>query len=284
VLTIRPRYFDPFARVALGFVPVAVMMLLGQWFLEWIGVGSDKETAWLLAFIALGFLLSGVIYNWSKTIDTKKSFHYLDRDKIIFMRMPGDETSAVIAAAHLISWAMGKVTLGPTGVLWRAQDRVEQWRQRLLVHWPLILASLIIGAIGFFYCEVYQDLRIGASIFLALTLIAIALIAILVQGGAFAWLLAFMATAGWLVPMTTIVGLVGWPTIGPEMLIAAMLFETTAEPTPPGNWNLIQLNPDVGAAKRGRLQHSAIHENPEALAAISEWVKMRSKELAKPAH
>jgi hypothetical protein len=74
-------------------------------------------------------------------------------------------------------------------------------------------------------------------------------------------------------------GLVGWLTIGPEMTVAALLWEITAEATPPGNWNVEQLRPKEDSSDDIlALQHSATYQNPDALNLICGWIRDRSAE------
>lgn len=121
VLTTRRRQCDPLARIALWVIPVVPMVGLGQWFIERFGIKDDGDSPVWLLFIAAGFLISWLAYRWAKTIDSANDLSYLDRAKIIFLRVPGDEASALLSTAHLLSWAMGKISTGPTRMLWHEQ-------------------------------------------------------------------------------------------------------------------------------------------------------------------
>jgi hypothetical protein len=93
----------------------------------------------------------------------------------------------------------------------------------------------------------------------------------------FTWLPAALLTALLLLPLVLVGGLVGWLTIGPEMAVAALLWEVTAEATPPGNWNVEQLRPKVDDSDEIlTLQHSAAYQNPDALKLIGGWIRHRS--------
>src|SRR6266702_4295703 len=143
--------------------------------------------------------------------------------------------------------------------------------------WPgtiLIVLVFIASAAGVVFSAV-QDFGTAMLAFAVPLLLTTPLITILLQGGTATWMMAFMFSAFVLIPMPLVAGILGL-TIGPEMLMAAMLFEISAEATPPGKWNLVQLKPEkLEPGQSPGLQHSSIYENREALAVISDWVKAR---------
>jgi hypothetical protein len=278
VLMARARVLDPLARVALAIVPVIPMVGLAEWIIERTGMES-YEGFIVVSCVAAGLLLSMRASRWSKRLQTQNDLSFLDSDKVLFLRAAGDEASAVLTAAHLMSWAVGKISTGPTRALWNAQQRVESWRKRLVRHAPFIVAAMIGGVAGVCGATLIQINWI-ANPLLAVSGLAFAisalLLAILVQGGTLTWVAAFVFSAVLLIPMAVVLGLAGL-TIGPEMAVAATLLEVTAEATPPGAWHIIQLKPALRDADNAdTLQHSSIYQNAEAVTLVGNWIRRRA--------
>jgi hypothetical protein len=128
VLMMRKRHFNPVAKAAIGLMPVLLMVQLGTWVTNTIGAeGSNAEGLIGVSFVAAGLVFSCVIGLWSKSLQTDVDLSFLDRDKIVFLRAPGDEASATLNAAHMLSWAVGRVVISPTLAVWHAQQRAKQF-------------------------------------------------------------------------------------------------------------------------------------------------------------
>jgi hypothetical protein len=80
------------------------------------------------------------------------------------------------------------------------------------------------------------------------------------------------------IPLIPVICLLGF-VIGPEMAIAALYLEISAEITPPGRWTVIQLKPNsVGiVGENSSMRHSFVHEAPEAVHIVCDWISARQK-------
>ena len=70
--------------------------------------------------------------------------------------------------------------------------------------------------------------------------IALTIFAIRLKGGMYGFLLGLLFAGLLRAPVPVLLGLAALP-ISPELALAAILLEVTAESTPPGNWNVRQL-------------------------------------------
>jgi hypothetical protein len=225
VLIMRRRHFNPVAKAGLALVPVVPMIYLGMWVINRIEAeGSAAQSLIGLSFVAAGLVFSWVIALWSKTLQTGVDLSFLNRDKIVFLRAPGDEASATLNAAHLLSRAVGKVVTSPTLAVWHAQQRAKQfidWVMKVLDHKYLaggLISGIVFGTTVILVSPGQHNavLLIAASAS-ALLLIALLLISLVAYGNMLTWLPASFFTAFLLLPLVLVGGLVGWLTIGPEM-------------------------------------------------------------------
>jgi hypothetical protein len=77
------------------------------------------------------------------------------------------------------------------------------------------------------------------------------------------------------VPAAVLLGLVMIP-IGPELAVCAIFFDVTVEASPPGRWLICQVPADPAAdvaLATDKLMHSVTYADPEALAAMSDWMQ-----------
>jgi hypothetical protein len=287
VLMMRRRHFNPVAKAAIALVPVVPMVYLGMWVINRIGAeGSDAETLIGLSFMAAGLVFSWVIARWANTLHTGVDLSFLNREKIMFLRAPGDEASGTLNAAHILSWAVGKVVTWPTLAVWHAQQRAQQfidWATKFLDHKYLaagLISVIVFGGTVILLGGYRGPFPVAVSIaalVCALLFIVLLLISLVAYGNVFTSLPAMFFTAFLLFPLVLVGGLVGWLTIGPEMAVAALLWEVTAETTPPGNWNVELLRPKEDSSDDIlTLQHSAAYQNPDALKLIGGWIRDRS--------
>jgi hypothetical protein len=61
--------------------------------------------------------------------------------------------------------------------------------------------------------------------------------------------------------------------VGPELIVAGLVLQVTAEATPPGQWQVCQINdPGRDESLRGSLMHSSSYQHPRALEMIARWI------------
>jgi hypothetical protein len=99
------------------------------------------------------------------------------------------------------------------------------------------------------------------------------MIAVLFRGGLAAALFGRILFAAIAAPFLMLIALLG-AGLGPELLFAGLLFQVTAEATPPGGWMIWQVAAradDWDQTLPAGLMHSASYQNPQALEILEAW-------------
>jgi hypothetical protein len=79
-------------------------------------------------------------------------------------------------------------------------------------------------------------------------------------------------------PIVVMMSAVAVMTVGPEIVLSPLALEITAEPTPPGQWTLVQLAlREADEAGATVLQHSRPYQSKEAIQRVCEWIRERSR-------
>jgi hypothetical protein len=101
--------------------------------------------------------------------------------------------------------------------------------------------------------------------------ILLVLVAMVFRGGLVAAFLGRLLFAAIAAPFLLVVAALGL-SVGPELLAAGLLFQVTAEATPPGRWLVWQVATGPGEAEASAgLMHSASYESPAALEILEKW-------------
>jgi hypothetical protein len=100
------------------------------------------------------------------------------------------------------------------------------------------------------------------------------IVAILVRGGLAAEFLGRFIFAVIAAPFLVLIAILGVG-VGPELLAAGLLFQVTAEPTPPGRWVVWEVAATTDEAEEpssSALMHGATYQNAKALAILESWL------------
>jgi hypothetical protein len=95
-------------------------------------------------------------------------------------------------------------------------------------------------------------------------------IATLLRGGLAATLFSVVLYTVLAAPFLMIIAVLGM-SVGPELFAAGLLFQVTAEPTPPGRWVVWQMPAQRGKGQTG-LMHSASYHSAAALDIVARWL------------
>ena len=194
--------------------------------------------------------------------------------KVLIVRSFGDEASAALGAAHMISWIAEMLWTSTSRFLGTLLSTVETWRAALAKRW-----RVLVPACAVLVCLVITSLAtaergswLEASGLLAAATLAV-LIAILARGGHVAEFLGALLIAALAAPSFLVMVVLGIAT-GPELLVAALLFRVTPESTPPGGgWTVWQVPKDPWNTAHGaELMHSTTYDDEESLAIVSQWL------------
>jgi Serine aminopeptidase, S33 len=281
-LCASPRNLGPVGRIAIWGFPVVVLLCCLVPAIELLPVALQSAAGGvaLILALALGFFVSPWVTRFAGTVAEALHYPNVPPCKVLIVRSFGDEASAALGAAHMISWIAEIVWSSTSRFLGGLLATVETWRSGLIKRWRLLVpgCAVLVGFAILSLATAESRSWLDVSGMLAAAMIAI-LLAILVRGGYIAALLGALLIAVLATPSFLLIGALGIAT-GPELLIAALLFRVTAESTPPGGgWTVWQVpqNP-WNADQRAFLMHSMTYNDDESLAIVSQWLAEREQQ------
>jgi len=271
-----PRDLGPVGRIALWWFPVvlALVCLVPAVELVPLALQDAAGAVALIIAVGVGFIFSPWATRFAKSVAGALRYPDVHPRKVLIVRSFGDEASAALGAAHMISWIAEILWSSTSRLLGTLLSTVETWRSALAKRWRLlvpvcaVLLSLAIVSLA----TADRGSWLEVSGMLAAATLAI-LIAILARGGYVAEFLGALLIAVLASPSFLIMVVLGIAT-GPELLLAALLFRVTPESTPPGGgWTVWQVPKDPWNAARGAvLMHSTTYDDEESLAIVSQWM------------
>jgi Serine aminopeptidase, S33 len=271
-----PRNLGRVGRIALWWFPVVVALFCLVPAVELLPVAFQSAASVLTLIIALGlgFVFSPAVTKFARVV--AGAFHYPDvpSGKVLIVRSFGDEASAALGAAHMISWLAELIWSAASRFIEGLLSTVEMWRSALVRRWRLIVpaCAVLVALAVVSLATAERGSWLDVSGMLAAATLAL-LLAILVRGGYVAAFLGAMLIAVLAAPSFLVILALGIAA-GPELLIAALLFRVTAESTPPGGaWSVWQVPKDPSNTDHGAvLMHSATYDDEESLAIVSQWL------------
>jgi hypothetical protein len=277
-----PRELGPVGHTALKWFPVAAIFYGGTLIVRVVApTHAEAAAVWVLVLsAAVGFLIHRGMRRRPAAVPSSLEYPVVNPTKVLILRAAGDEASAALGAAHLVSWIAGRLWLATSRLLGEALDTIERWRATLMRHGAIaagIAALAVVGVVAML--KLPKPPRWLESTSVTAVAVAFLMLALWARGGLVAafvgrFLLAAMAT-----PFLLAVALVG-VAIGPELVIAGLLFQVTAETTPPGCWKVWQVTGgDEDADRGGGLMHSASYQNPLALRILHDWMLRTERDL-----
>jgi pimeloyl-ACP methyl ester carboxylesterase len=276
-----PRNLGPVGRIALWWFPVviALVCLLPAVELLPLALQSAAGPIALIIAVGLGFVFSPWATKFAKTVAGALQYPDVQPRKVLIVRSFGDEASAALGAAHMISWIAERLWSGTSRFLGALLSTVEKWRAALAERWRLLVPACVVLA-GLAIVSLATAERgswLEVSGMLAAATLAV-LIAILARGGYVAEFLGALLIAVLASPSFLIMLALGIAT-GPELLVAALLFRVTPESTPPGGgWTVWQVPRDPWNTAQGAvLMHSTTYDDEESLAIVSQWLLGRAE-------
>jgi pimeloyl-ACP methyl ester carboxylesterase len=237
-----------------------------------------------IGFIALAILIvrraPKLIASIGSSLAAKMEFPELPSDRLLIIRAPGDEASAALAVAQMLSFLVSRLFDGSSAVLEAAVETVDKWGRalerfgwRLHVMNSIVILTAILAALN---APEAGPARLLSNIATWLASIAVLLWSIRLREG-WSKIIGALVLGAVAVPLPILLAVFALP-LGPELAAAALLLEVTAEPTPPGRWTVWQFRPGQSAAGSNsgrRLMHSATYEHEDALGEMVVWMRGR---------
>ena len=261
-------------------MPVILIFYSGQFALQQI-IPEAADTVGpfvLLAAVGSGFLTSRCLERFARFSLASLAYPPVDPSKVLIVRTAADEASAALGATHIISWVSGRVWLFASRAVGRTVTTVEQWRATLANHratTAALVAGLVLVCVFAWLAPAdgIARLRIG---FVAGSMLLV-VVATLTRGGLVAAFLGRFLFAAIAAPFLMLIAVLGL-SVGPELLAAGLLFQVTAEATPPGRWVVRQVAAPPGDIDLSTgLMHSASYQSPAALEILEKWFVAASK-------
>jgi hypothetical protein len=280
-LCAAPRNLGPVGPIAIWWFPVVVALFCLAPAVELLPAEFESAAGGVALILALGagFFISPWITRFAGTVTESLRYPSVAPHKVLIVRAFGDEASAALGAAYMISWIADLIWATTSRFVGGLMIIVEAWRSALITRWRLLvpLCVVLVGFAIFSLAKAERGSLLEVSGIVAGALIAIPL-AIMVRGGLVAAVLGALLIAVLAAPSFLVIGALGIAT-GPELLIAALLFRVTAETAPAGGaWTVWQVprepwNADPGAF----LMHSATYDDEESLVIVSHRLAEREQ-------
>jgi pimeloyl-ACP methyl ester carboxylesterase len=231
----------------------------------------------------VGFCIIGVMGGiWKFTPKVIKAFTdkviermqiaELKPEQLFILRAPGDEASAALGAAQILNFIVSKIWNGVGDVLgYTVTNPVVDWLSRCLGSRWFIWVSVVMLA------SVVCLMAFGPSIIFGVPkanmfgwVMAVYLLStyvlVVFWGG---WLILFSLLAA---PLPILLAVIVFP-FAPELALASLVLNVSAESTPPGSWTVrllrLRRNSYLG------LMHSIVYQDPVAIALLADWIKGR---------
>jgi len=232
-------------------------------------------------FLALNWFLRQWTAKYELQIEGALAFPTLASSRLLIVRQPGDEAGGAIGGVQAVNWLLGLMTrmvVAATAFFDGAVRRAR--RSHLRAFWILAVIAFVIayGAASFGSGpsgEFRVLLNAIDAVFFTVSVFVVAAFLLAAPIGVAGAILFLLHTVS-----VTLSALA----TGPEMLLAGERLRVTAEPTPPGMWQVTSV-PIYSDTYRGRIMvgdlwHSYLYENPRTIALISQWVTEQREEKA----
>jgi hypothetical protein len=210
----------------------------------------------------------------------------------LILRGSGDEAGAALGFIRLLSWLTGLCWVAPAGVAAEVVTVIRTWGSMAKQYRWHAAFCVVASAAALFVDRQYgpfltaaANLRTTVGIVTAIALAGGAATLMMwwlgSGAGLYGYALAFTGAGIVLSPLVLLFALFVAP-FGPDMVLACVHLDITAESTPPGVWTVRHLHaaPHVGERRGGShegpygLMHST-YASPEAISAIVEWLRAR---------
>jgi hypothetical protein len=281
-LCAAPRNLGPVGAIAIWWFPVVVALLCLVPAVQLLPAEFESAAGGVAIVLALGagFFISPWITRFAGTVTESLRYPHVPPHKVLIVRSFGDEASAALGAAYMISWIADLIWSTTSRFFGAVLTTVDTWRSALITRWRLLVPAcvVLVGFASLSLATAESGSWLEVSGIVATTVIAI-LLAILVRGGYVAALLGALLIAALATPSFLVIAALGIAT-GPELLIAALLCRVTAESAPPGGgWTVWQVpknpwNTDAGPL----LMHSTTYDDEESLVIVSQWLAAREQQ------
>ncbi len=274
------RIVSAAAGIVLLFANLLTLMLRHRVKLLWVYI--------LVAAIPTLVFVMRAAARWAKNDKPPWVLPEMDPHRMLILRAAGDEASAALGAASLVSslvarfWALTSVG-APLWMRALEQDKADRARQTRY-SWPRLVHSLsVIGLFVLGIVLLVVSLLPAERPWVTGNQATAVLVTAFVLNLPFTWrkvlALAVLAPLWWLSmllggPVLLVLSVFAL-SFGSSVALRNVLWIVSAEPTPPGVWITVQLDPDSTPRGFRGLMHSSLYDDPRAHSVIAHWMKQR---------
>jgi hypothetical protein len=282
-LHVRRRRLGAITNATLAAALVVGLWVVGATALQRLGVTEDLAV--LGSLIAAGAIAYGMV-GWSRRAAERLLRVLTLPDALsvpcLILRASGDEAGAVLGFVRLLNWLVALCWIAPAGVAAEVVAVIKAWGVLARRYWrPATLCAIAGGAVlatdwqSGPFLPASPEIR-GAA--------GIASVAALVSGvgtlliwwlgsgaGLYGYALGFAAAGLVVSPLILLFALLIAP-FGPDLALACVHLDITAEATPPGTWTLHHLRgaPGAGEPRAPGLESAyglmhGTHASPQAI-------------------
>lgn len=228
------------------------------------------------------------LLRWKRFARRHSSAHY-DRARMLILRTSADEAGWVIGLAGMMSWIANHVhqlglnwTTLPIELVFAARDKLGRIGVGLV---GMVLAAVFLGSLNHLV-EAYDVndgfLEVGEMWTLVLLALTFGPLALYITVITSAWMGIMFIAAALFAWIPIVIQLVVALALGKELLAFPTYLQISAEPTPPGTWEVTYIT-DLPQTSESRtvftssigVQHSRLYNDPATLARISDWLRNR---------
>jgi hypothetical protein len=213
-----------------------------------------------------------------------------DPERLLILRSAGDEASALLGTVTLVGYVITRIWAitaegAPRYMRSLEQEKAQTAKRHRFSRWEVCyrLTAFVLILISFSFCLVSL---LPGVVWITPARATKVLVVAFVLWVPIVWrkLLAF-ATFGplwWLSciavgPMLLVLSIFAL-FFGPSLAFLHLFWEVSAEPTPPGAWLSVQLDPAGMPSESRGLMHGSLYDDSRAHAMIADWITRRATE------
>ena len=149
-LCAAPRNLGPVGPIAIWWFPVVVALFCLVPAVQLLPAEFESAAGGVAIILALGagFLISPWITRFAGTVTESLRYPNVPPDKVLIVRSFGDEASAALGAAYMISWIADLIWSTTSRFFGAVLTTVDTWRSALITRWRLLLPVCVV-LVGF---------------------------------------------------------------------------------------------------------------------------------------
>ncbi len=264
---------------AVGLLLLVVQFLARWWLSAFDPVWLRELISFALLFLIM-VLVAALMKNWrtfAGSLHKELQLATLSKERLLIIRAPGDEASAALLFFQFVSQLSVRIYV----LLYQLHERLLGLLKRWSGYRLRLIAALVGGLVLYvavIICAIALKMPTGATaavvILLAWFCMAVPALTLIgwidVAAGPVQFTISAILFAIIIVLSITLLPF-GW-----QVALSNILLDVTAETTPPGTWEVTQIEPTHNQVQAGDvqpLQHSVVYDDPHSHALICNWME-----------